>query len=244
MVTERKAKYKTGKEIVAEIKEGFKECGRSPKEEYTFEFHLYFKSSKQARKAESELQKVGLKTEVASAGKQSVCIGFTSMVADYKKFEKWGQSCFELAKQLGGDFDGWQMGPPESEESVLDPNLFDADGNIDFSKLLGVGGLVIGSQAQENPCKHEVLITIPGSIEPIDRGELYELPLIAALKKQKKLGVVLGGQSELEPKPKGGVKITAATIRLGTNQPAELVKFLDAWIKKHKFPKKTAIARR
>lgn len=240
MVTERKTKYKTGKEIVAEIKEGFKECGRSPKEEYTFEFHLYFKTSKAARKAEPALQKLGLKTEICSAGKKTACVGFISMVADYKKFEKWGQACFQIAEELGGDFDGWQMGPPEGEDN--ESNLFDEDGNLNLEQLLGgEEGLVIGSQAHENPFKHEVTITIPGSIEPIERGELYEDPLVAALKKKKKLGILLGGHSELAPNPKGGIKITAATIRLGTDKPAELMEFLEAWIKEKKLPKKTAI---
>lgn len=241
MVTERKAKYKTGKEIVAEIKEGFKECGRSPKEEYTFEFHLYFKSAKQAKCAEPAVKKLGPKTDMASAGKKHACVGYALMVANYKKFEKWGQACVKIAEEHGGEFDGWQLGPPEGAEPELDPSLLDAEGNLDFSKLLGEAGLVIGSQAEDNPYKHEVTITIPGAIEPIDRGELYEDPLIAGLKKHKKLGVVLGGQSELQSKPKGGVKITAATIRLGTNKPDELVEFLKAWIKKYKYPSKTKI---
>lgn len=242
MVSERKTKYKTGKEIVAEIKQGFKECGRSPKAEYTFEFHLYFKASKAAKKAELAVKKLGLKTEVTSAGKMSACIGYTSMVADYKKFEKWGQAFLQIAEQNGGEFDGWQMGPPESEDDYA--NLFSDDGEIDLAKLLGdQGGLVIGSQAMENPHKHEVMISIPRAIEPIDRGELYEDPLINALSKKKMLGVVLGGHSDLAPDPQGGARITGATIRLGTDKPTELLDFLQTWVKEKKFPKKTVVAK-
>jgi hypothetical protein len=238
MLTEKKTPYVTGREIVDEIKEGMKECKLSAKEPYTFEFHLYFDKAKDARAAERDVQELNLTTEVMKLSRSHACVGRASMKVDFKKFASWGEACISIAKAHHGKFDGWQMGPPDG--AVLDG--LDEDGDIDIAQLLEAGGLVIGSQTVENPCKHEVTITIPGEIEPIDRGELYEDPLAEALKKHKKLGMVLGGQSEIEASKKG-LKIKAATIRFGTNKPDELIVFLNDWIKQKKFPKKTTIVR-
>jgi hypothetical protein len=70
---------------------------------------------------------------------------------------------------------------------------------------------------------HELLIHIPAAVEPIDRGELFEDPILEALEAAGVGAEYLGGGSALETVD-GSLRITGVDIEL---QVADLKRGLD-----------------
>ncbi|PTY03376.1 hypothetical protein DB346_05705 [Verrucomicrobia bacterium LW23] len=104
---------------------------------------------------------------------------------------------------------------------LIEPfKAFDACGDDDFESLreredfqkIASPQLCIGSRSAENEHAETLLIVMPGSMGPMERGELYEDPLGAFLD-EREAGTVLGGNTSLSTGEAEG----ETTIEIGTD---------------------------
>jgi hypothetical protein len=123
MALEKTAGYKDGSGFAREVVAGLRNAGQSVRKEFPLSFYLYMPNEKAARACEPALLEQGLEVEIdksaADDGKW-LCLCHRTMKPTQKDLAKLGDTFLSLAREHGGEFDGWETNPYKMQGGIND----------------------------------------------------------------------------------------------------------------------------
>ncbi len=120
---EKTAGYKDGKALMREMAKSLKGNPYDTSQPIPFSFYLYVPDRKKAAKCGKVLKDDGCETEVdksaANDGKW-LCLCHATLTLSDGTVSKLGDRLVQLAKEHGGEFDGWEVNPYKNPGALAD----------------------------------------------------------------------------------------------------------------------------
>jgi hypothetical protein len=120
---EKTSGYKDGKTLAREMAKSLKGTTYDVSKPIPFSFYLYVPDRKRANKCAKVLQADGCETEVnKSAGNDGkwLCLCHATLTLSDGAGVKLGDRLVALAKEHGGEFDGWEVNPYKNAGALAD----------------------------------------------------------------------------------------------------------------------------
>lgn len=115
--------YKNGKGLEREMLKSLKGTPYDPSKPIAFSFYLYVPDQKTANHCAQVLTADGCETEVdesAAGDGKWLCLAHATLTLSEGPVAKLGDRLVALAKEHGGDFDGWEVNPYKNPGALTD----------------------------------------------------------------------------------------------------------------------------
>lgn len=123
MALEKTNGYRTGAGFAKEVVTSLLNAGHKPRKDIPLSFYLYLPNKKAARACEPILAEQGLEVEIdksaADDGKW-LCLCHRTMKPAQKELARLGDTFITLAREHGGEFDGWETNPYKMTGGIND----------------------------------------------------------------------------------------------------------------------------